>query len=175
MVRIPVWAALLALSMVATWYGTYYLARNPLAQPVAFAFGGEALPADYARAMADGGLLAFPCLPGLGPVVARDDTRPVAAWIYGLVFLCHGRAALPPMGANTCDGAGLLGLALSGAPTMALFFGLGSALIHYLDHPQQATDVVRDRRITQDSVAIMFTTLLSVGLAWSLNLLTLEN
>ncbi len=44
-VRIP-FALLMALAMVATWYGTYYLARNPLAQPVAFAFGGEALPAD---------------------------------------------------------------------------------------------------------------------------------
>lgn len=40
-VRLP-FAALLALTLMATWYGVYYLARSPGAQPVAFAFGGEA-------------------------------------------------------------------------------------------------------------------------------------
>ncbi len=38
--RIP-FGLLLTLALVATWYGTYYLARNTEAQPVAFAFGGE--------------------------------------------------------------------------------------------------------------------------------------
>ena len=55
-VRIP-FLMLLALAMLSTWYGTYYLGRSPKAQPVAFAFGGEASPADYARAMADGSLI----------------------------------------------------------------------------------------------------------------------
>jgi hypothetical protein len=55
--RIP-FVALLALTLTATWYAVYFLARSPQAQPVAFAFGGEANPRDYARAMADGGLLA---------------------------------------------------------------------------------------------------------------------
>ena len=62
--RIP-FALLLMLTLVATWYASYYLARNPQAQPVAFAFGGEAQPTDYARAMADGGLLAFIACLGL--------------------------------------------------------------------------------------------------------------
>jgi hypothetical protein len=52
-------AGLLALTLFSTWYGAYALARTPAAQPVAFAFGGEAQPADYARAVADGGLLAL--------------------------------------------------------------------------------------------------------------------
>jgi len=38
-VRLP-YVALLTMAMIATWYATYYLARSPLAQPVAFAFGG---------------------------------------------------------------------------------------------------------------------------------------
>lgn len=72
-------ALLMALAMVATWYGTYYLARNPLAQPVAFALGGEALPADYARAMADGGLLAFIACLGLAQLSMKQH-RPWRNW-----------------------------------------------------------------------------------------------
>ncbi|MDO8720378.1 MAG: hypothetical protein Q7K20_15520, partial [Polaromonas sp.] len=40
-VRIP-FVMLLALTLLTTWYAVYYLARSPQAQPVAFAFGGEA-------------------------------------------------------------------------------------------------------------------------------------
>ena len=50
--RIP-FALLLALTLVCTWYTVYHLARQPAAQPVAFAFGGEASPTDYARTLAD--------------------------------------------------------------------------------------------------------------------------
>ena len=57
--RIP-FVLLLTLTLFATWYGTFYLARSPQAQPVAFAFGGEASPPDYARAIADGGVEAGP-------------------------------------------------------------------------------------------------------------------
>ena len=62
--RLP-FMALLVLTLAATWYGVYYLARSPGAQPVAFAFGGEAKPSDYARAIADGALLALIACLGL--------------------------------------------------------------------------------------------------------------
>ena len=62
--RLP-FVGMLALTLAATWYAVYALARHPAAQPVAFAFGGEAKPGDYARALADGGLLAL--LACLGP------------------------------------------------------------------------------------------------------------
>ena len=39
----------LAMTLVATWYGVYYLARSPRAQPVAFAFGGEARRGEQRR------------------------------------------------------------------------------------------------------------------------------
>ena len=55
--RVP-YLLMLAGTLVATWYAVYHLARDPSAQPVAFAFGGEAEPVDYARALADGSLLA---------------------------------------------------------------------------------------------------------------------
>ena len=53
-----VFMAVLALTLLGCWFSIYYLARSRAAQPVSFAFGGEARPADYARAIADGGLLA---------------------------------------------------------------------------------------------------------------------
>ena len=57
-VRLP-FALMLAGTLAATWYATYNLTRLPGAQPVALAFGGEAQPRDYARALADGSLLAL--------------------------------------------------------------------------------------------------------------------
>ena len=42
---------LLALTLLFTWYAAYHLARSESAQPLPFAFGGEATPADYARAI----------------------------------------------------------------------------------------------------------------------------
>ena len=62
--RIP-FGLLLALTLTATWYAVYHLALQTDAQPVAFAFGGEARPTDYARAIADGGLLAMIAMLGL--------------------------------------------------------------------------------------------------------------
>ena len=75
-VRIP-FIGLLALSLLATWYAIYYLARSPLAQPVAFAFGGEASPSDYARAIADAGLLALIACLGLAQL--SHETTPALA------------------------------------------------------------------------------------------------
>ena len=77
--RLP-FIALLALTLVTVWHGVYYLARSPLAQPVAFAFGGEAGPKDYARTMADGGMLAFIACLGLAQL--SHETTPA------LVQLC---------------------------------------------------------------------------------------
>ncbi len=73
--RLP-FAGMLVLTLIATWYGVYYLARSPAAQPVAFAFGGEAQPTDYARAMADGGLLALLACLGL----AQLSHEATATW-----------------------------------------------------------------------------------------------
>ena len=130
--RIP-FALLLALALAATWYGTYYLARNPDAQPVAFAFGGEALPPDYACAMADGGLLAFIACLGLAQL--SHETTPAMAQLCFAALSFFALAALPyrtlmPVLAGVL---GLLGLTLSGAPTVALLLGSGGAVIHGLD------------------------------------------
>ena len=74
--RLPFGLMLVAV-LVATWYGIYHLARSAGAQPVAFAFGGEAEPADYARAMADGGLLGL--IGCLGLAQFSHETTPALA------------------------------------------------------------------------------------------------
>ncbi len=134
--RIP-FGLLLTLALVATWYGTYYLARSPEAQPVTFAFGGEALLPDYARAMADGGLLAFIACLGLAQL--SHETTPALAQLSFTALFFYALAALPyrtltPILAGTL---GLSGLALSGAPALAVLLGTGSALIHLLDRSPQ--------------------------------------
>ena len=50
---------LFALTTATLWYGTWHLARRPEAQPIAFAFGGEAGPRDYGRVVADMAVLLF--------------------------------------------------------------------------------------------------------------------
>ena len=124
--RVP-FVALLLITLSATWYAVYYLARGPGAQPVAFAFGGEARPADYARAMADGGLLALIACLGLAQL--SHETTGYLTQLSSTALLFFAGAALPwrmawPMAAAA---AGLFGLVLSGAPSVAMLLGLGCA------------------------------------------------
>src|SRR5688572_3376665 len=135
--RLP-FIALLALTLTATWYGVYYLARSPGAQPVPFAFGGEAHPTDYARAMADGGLLALIACLGLAQL--SHETTPALAQLGFTALSFFAIAALPyrPMIALLGLVAGLGGLALSGAAAMAIVFALGGAVAVLLDHPTDA-------------------------------------
>jgi 4-amino-4-deoxy-L-arabinose transferase-like glycosyltransferase len=131
-VRVP-FALLLALTLASTWYGVYYLARSPQAQPVAFAFGGEARPTDYARAMADGGLLAL--IACLGLAQFTHETTPSLAQVAFTALAFFGMAALRyrPLPAAAALAIGLGALALSGAPTMAVMFGAGGAAVALTD------------------------------------------
>ena len=106
---------LLALTLLATWYGVYLLARSPRAQPVAFAFGGEAKPKDYARAMADGGLLALIACLGLAQL--SHETTPALAQVclHRAELFRGGGAALGACWLRPSQPRRLAGLALSGA------------------------------------------------------------
>jgi len=136
--RLP-FMAMLITTLVATWYGVYYLARSPLAQPVAFAFGGEAQPTDYARAVADGGLLALIASLGLGQL-AHETTPALAQLCFG-ALLFYATASLPyrTFTPGLAAAVGLLGLTLSGAPSMALALGIGAAAVYLLE-PTLASD-----------------------------------
>ena len=133
--RLP-FGLMLVLVLVATWYGIYQLARSPGAQPVAFAFGGEAQPADYARAMADGGLLGL--IGCLGLAQLSHETTPALAQLCFTALTFYGLSALSgslllPLAAI---GAGLTGLTLSGAPAVAVLFGLGGAIYGALERKE---------------------------------------
>lgn len=121
-VRAP-FALMLAGTLAATWYAVYYLARNHTAQPVAFAFGGEAQTTDYARALADGGLLAL--IATLGLAQFSHETTPALAQLFFGTLVFYGLAALRfhPLAAAAALLAGLPGLTLSGAPGTALLYG----------------------------------------------------
>jgi len=133
-VRIP-FMLLLALSLLATWYAIYYLARSPQAQPVAFAFGGEASPTDYARAIADAGVLAL--IASLGLAQLSHETTPALAQLGFSALVFYAMAASPYRRATQVFGpalgllVGLTGLALSGAPTLAMLLGTGGALVEW--------------------------------------------
>jgi len=127
------YALLLALTLAATWYATYSLARSPLAQPVPFAFGGEAHPRDYARAVSDGALLALVATLGLAQF--GHETTPSAAQLAFAALSFYGLAGLRYrlLAPGLALVAGLCGLSLSGAPAMGLFFALGGLAVHLLD------------------------------------------
>ncbi len=132
--RVP-FVLLLTLTLLCSWYATYYLARSPQAQPVAFAFGGEAGPVDYARAIADAALLAL--IGSLGLAQLSHETTPALAQLGFTTLAFYAMASSPYRRATKIIGpalgllVGLAGLALSGAPTLALLLGAGGALVEW--------------------------------------------
>lgn len=144
-VRVP-FMALLSLCLLATWYATYQLATSPRAQPVAFAFGGEALPKDYARAIADGGLLALIACLGLAQLA--HETTPALAQTSFSALAFFGFAALNNKRLTGLWGAalGLIGLSLCGAPAMAALFGIGGMAIHAYE--EESSPRVADSKLT---------------------------
>jgi 4-amino-4-deoxy-L-arabinose transferase-like glycosyltransferase len=143
-VRLP-FMLLMALTLLSTWYGIYALARSSGAQPVAFAFGGEAQPADYARAMADGGLLAL--LACLGLAQPSHETTSYLTQLCCTAWIFYGLAAAPlhrtlPLVSVL---AGLAGMVLSGAPSLALLFALGGVVVCLCDPSTPKPDRARMR------------------------------
>ena len=126
--RIP-FALLLVLVFVLTWYSTYHLARTEAAQPLPFAFGGEADPVDYARAIADGALLAL--IASLGLLQLGHETTPELAQLASSTLFVYALAASPfrHTQAKLAVLAALPALAASGAPSIALALGILGAAI----------------------------------------------
>lgn len=163
-VRLP-FMLLLLVAMAATWWGVYCLARSPGAQPVAFAFGGEANPVDYARAMADGGLLALIACLGLAQLSHETTSYVTQLACTTLVFFA---AAAMPYRRSAPAAAMLLGMAglvLSGAPAMAVLMGLGCAALAWFSPPAEATCAARGW-----SLAWLASTALAALLATALDL-----
>jgi len=122
-------ALLLALTLALTWYSTFLLARTEAAQPVAFAFGGEADPVAYARAMADGGLLAL--MATLGLLQLGHETTPELAQLTAMSLALYALAAAPfrVWRARVAVLLALPLLAACGAPAVAAAAGTLGALV----------------------------------------------
>jgi hypothetical protein len=117
--RIP-FALLLAVALALTWFTTYHLARTEAAQPVPFAFGGEAHPVDYARAIADGALLAL--IATLGLLQLGHETTPELVQLASVALYLYSLAASPfrSLKSRLAMPAALGSLAASGAPSIAV-------------------------------------------------------
>lgn len=126
--RVP-FMLLLALTLALVWYTTFQLARTDAAQPVPFAFGGEASPVDYARAVADGAVLAL--MATLGLLQLGHETTPELGQLAAMALFIYALAAAPYRlwRARLAVLAALPLLAGSGAPSMALAAGFGGLVV----------------------------------------------
>lgn len=139
--RLP-FIALTGLTLACTWYGVYYLARAPQAQPVAFAFGGEASPRDYARTLADAGLLALIACLGLARMSHEMTPLLVQLACVSLIFYGVAAVVVHPGRSLLAFAFGVWGLTLSGAPSLALILGVGSTLLCRLDPEVKTTQAL---------------------------------
>ncbi len=117
--RLP-FALILMLTLMLVWYSCFHLACTEAAQPVAFAFGGEAQSTDYARALADGALLAL--MATLGLLQLGHETTPELLQLLASSLFLYGLAAAPfrPEKARWAALVSLPVLAASGAPLVAM-------------------------------------------------------
>jgi 4-amino-4-deoxy-L-arabinose transferase-like glycosyltransferase len=153
--RLP-FALLLALAFVFTWYAAYHLARSESAQPLPFAFGGEAAPADYARAIADGALLAL--IACLGLLQLGHETTPELAQLAAVALYLFGLAASPHrrFTGGIAVAIALPALAASGAPSISLLLaGVGLAVAF----------VSRETRVRRLAAFIAFGAVLAIAAA----------
>jgi len=136
-------ALLMVLTLLSTWYAMFHLARLPGAQPVSFAFGGEARPLDYARALADTAVLALLASLGLALLAHEASASPLQLAASSLLFYAAARLVSPNAHWHGFGAAlwalGSLGLALSGAPWLTLGLGAGYLLLAALSQHTPAT------------------------------------
>jgi 4-amino-4-deoxy-L-arabinose transferase-like glycosyltransferase len=126
--RIP-FALLLGWVMVLTRQSSFHLARTPAAQPLPFAFGGEAQPLAYANAVADGTLLAL--IASLGLLQLGHETTPELGQLTGVALWLYAMACAPFQ--RWCSRAAMSVslpiVAASGAPSVALGLCLGAVVL----------------------------------------------
>ena len=174
--RIP-FMVLLPATLWLSWQAVVQLASQPQAQPVAFAFGGEAHPKDYARTLADGALLALLACLGLAQL-GHETTAylcqlcSTAGLFYAASSLASAsKAGWQPLGPLVGFQFALLALALSGAPSVALALGLLSAGVVALKRETSVTSALSASPLRLP----LFMVLISLGVfafSWGLGLFT---
>jgi hypothetical protein len=124
--RIP-FALLLAVTLASVWWSTFMLAQTDAARPLPLAFGGEARPTDYARALADGAVLAM--IATLGLLQMGHETTPELMQLASSsVFMTAlaGAARAARKWTRVAAVSSLVVLAASGGPTLAAALGAAS-------------------------------------------------
>lgn len=126
--RIP-FSLLLAGVLWMTRSACFSLAYTEAARPTAFAFGGEAKTEDYARALADGSLLAL--IAALGLLQLGHETTPELGQLLGSTMFLFGvsKASYRPWVSRVTVLFSLLCMSASGSPTMACALGFLGFLI----------------------------------------------
>lgn len=139
--RLPFGLALAAVLALA-WYSALHLARTEAAQPVAFAFGGEAQAVDYARALADGALLALIASVGLARL--GHETTPEILQLLAVTLFVYALSAAPyrPVKTRLALLVSLPMLATSGAPAVALALALGGLWLCRRSNYEQARELL---------------------------------
>ncbi|MFN7573264.1 MAG: hypothetical protein ACK5TK_17785, partial [Betaproteobacteria bacterium] len=117
----------IVLATAALWYATYRLARRDEAQPVAFAFGGEAQPRDYGRMLGDIAVLLLIGTIGLAPRLRDLAAEPAALAFTALAIYGMAWAIERPRRGALLAGLAVGGLALSRGPVPAGFLLLAVA------------------------------------------------
>lgn len=161
--RIP-FALLLIIIFAFTWFACYYLARTEPAQPITFAFGGEAKPNDYARAIADGALLAL--IASIGLLQVAHETTPELMQMGGITFFFFCLAAAPFKGWTIRISAtlSLPIIALCGAPIIAFALGTIGAVMCINSQYEQARKVA-----PYYILGVLLTLILSITLLTSIS------
>lgn len=172
--RIP-FALLLGLTLATTWYGVYYLALSPQAQPVPFAFGGEAKPKDYARTIADGAVLAL--IACLGLTLLSHEASPILMQLVLVSAAFYGVAALPyhPRYSLVALSIGLLGLSLSGAPSFAVLMAIGSGFLCLLDRQSTSPKTGRQHALWLLIIGLAVAAVATLLEVWHWRLMPLHN
>ncbi|TSE21620.1 hypothetical protein Talka_00296 [Tepidimonas alkaliphilus] len=128
--------AMLGLSLACTWYAAYRLARQPTAQPLTPAFGESVRAVDYARALADGALLALVATLGLATLAhqisgAAVQLAAVSVLGWATTQAWRGSASQDRRAwflALFAVALSALALALSGAPALGAALPWAAAL-----------------------------------------------
>lgn len=120
---------LIACSLFCIWQACYSLARSADAQPVRFAFGGDASPKDYARALADGAVLAMIASFGFAQYAHETSLHVVQLTGASIVFLAFAQGFLHPLKSAVLLAIGLALLLSSAAVHWALITATGAVLI----------------------------------------------
>lgn len=160
--RVP-FALLLVSVLMLVWSATYHLARTKAAQPLPWAFGGGADPIDYARAVADGALLAL--IASLGLLQLGHETTPELAQLVSVTLFLYALAASPfrPWHARLAAMVALPTLSVSGAPSVAL----GLALVGTLLTWRSSYEAVRRFSLWIAGACVLAALLATLFNAWS--------